>query len=192
MRLLILKLPKVFLVSCIILIFGLSSCIQPLIRPKQTQLQIRQFQTREYESTNTKMIMKAVLNVLQDEGFIVKNAVVDLGLITATKEYEADSGNNSFSSSIFLGGFGSRIGSNGFGFDSGMLNQPQGRRHTVIESSVNISEFGKTTRVRINFEKKLIDGREGVLEVSQIEDGLYYQDFFSKVDKGVFLQKEKL
>jgi len=30
------------------------------------------------------------------------------------------------------------------------------------------------------------------MKVDQIEDEKYYQDFFSKVSKGIFLQKEKL
>ena len=44
----------------------------------KTQLQTREFQTREYDTNDTKLVMKAVLNTLQDEGFVVKNAVVDL------------------------------------------------------------------------------------------------------------------
>ena len=36
------------------------------------------------------MVMKSLLNVLQDDGFIVKNASVDLGLISATKEINVE------------------------------------------------------------------------------------------------------
>ncbi len=52
----------------------------------KTQLQLREFQTRSYDTDDTEMIMKAMVNVLQDDGFAIQNANVDLGLITATKE----------------------------------------------------------------------------------------------------------
>jgi len=37
-----------------------------------------------------------------------------------------------------------------------------------------------------------LDNKGGIREVKQIEEEKYYQDFFSKVDKGIFIQKEKL
>jgi hypothetical protein len=55
-----------------------------------------------------------------------------------------------------------------------------------------VSEFGKLTRVRVNFEHKTVDERGGTLEVHQLDDPAFYQDFFSKVDKGIFLQRERL
>jgi len=53
-----------------------------------TQTQIREFQTRYYDTNDVKLVMKSVLNVLQDDGFIVKNAVPELGLLTANKEID--------------------------------------------------------------------------------------------------------
>ena len=40
----------------------------------QTQLQKRQYQTKQYSNVKKDVLMKAMLNVLQDEGFIVNNA----------------------------------------------------------------------------------------------------------------------
>jgi hypothetical protein len=56
--------------------------------PPKSQLQIRELQTRSYDTRNTKMVMKTMLNVLQDDGFIVKEANTELGLLTATKEID--------------------------------------------------------------------------------------------------------
>ena len=142
--------------------------------PQKTQLQIREFQTRSYDTNDTKMVMKAVLNTLQDEGFIVKNAVVELGLITATKEIDIESKSEAFFATLFAGAQATWI------------------KNSTIEASANISEFGPQTRVRVNFQIKTLDNKGGVREIKQIEDGQYYQDFFSKVDKGIFIQKEKL
>lgn len=144
------------------------------VTPGKTQLQMREFQTRIYETNDVKMVMKAMLNVLQDDGFIVKNANIELGLLTATKEVDVESKGEAFVAALFLGA------------------QARWKKNSIIESTVNVSEFGNQCRVRVNFQVKVMDNRGGVLEVKQIEDEKYYQDFFSKVDKGIFIQKEKL
>lgn len=164
---------KIWILSLMvsILVFG---CATTGVTPQKTQLQIREFQTRTYETNDTKMVMKAMLNVLQDDGFIVKTAVTDLGLLSAEKSIDVESKSESFWAKFWSG--------------------PQAiyKKASIIECTGNISEFGKQTRVRINFQAKLLDNRGGIVEVKQIEDEKYYQDFFSKVDKGIFIQKEKL
>jgi len=161
----------------LILISGLllSSCATTGgIVPQKTQLQIREFQTRRYDTNDTKMVMKAMLNVLQDEGFIVKNANLELGLLTATKEVDVENKGEAFWASFWLG------------------SQATWKKNSIIEASANISEFGTQTRVRINFQRKILDNKGAVLEVEQVEDEKFYQNFFSKVDKGIFIQKEDL
>ena len=165
-------------------------------KPQLTQLQIRELQTREYETTDTKMVIKAVLNVLQDDGFIVKNAVVDLGLITASKELEVEPVNPFPFGSIFPGDYSRRRGKrSGFdwGMGSGWGNQPViTSKNSIIEASANISAFNRVTRVRVNFQRKTVGNNGGTIAVFQIDDLEYYRDFFAKVDKGVFIQKERL
>lgn len=160
----------------LILIFGLFAfgCATTAVTPQMTQLQIREFQTRTYESNDTKMIMKAMLNVLQDDGFIVKNAVMDLGLLSAEKSVDIENPTEAGWAKFWWG------------------KQATFKKASIIECTGNISEFGKQTRVRINFQVKVLDNKGGIVEVKQIEDEKYYQDFFSKVDKGIFIQKEKL
>jgi len=137
-------------------------------------LEIRAIQTREYPTRSTTMVMKAVLNVLQDEGFIAKNAVPELGLITATKEIDLERENDRFWNT-FLGGRDARWPKN-----------------SVIEANANVSEFGDDTRVRITFQRKVFDNTGAVVSVQSIESAQYYQEFFSKVDKGIFIQKERI
>lgn len=167
-------------------------------KPPKSQLEIREFQTREYETRDTKMVMKAVLNTLQDDGYIVHNAVPDLGLITATKDVEVEHPGGAADSPLAMGlGIGLGVLSTGrhSGFGWGMGSGDDGRslpRSSSIEVSVNVSEFGPTVRVRANFQKRTTDGRGAVYEAHQIEEPKFYQDFFSKVDKGIFIQREKL
>lgn len=46
-------------------------------------------------------------------------------------------------------------------------------------------------RVRINFQRRLVDPR-GRVQVTQVTDAKGYQEFFAKLDKGLFLQREGL
>lgn len=158
----------------------------------RTQLEVRQDQTREYDTKDTGLVMKALLNVLQDEGFIVKNAVVELGLITASKELDVEPMRGSFLDGLTLGG--GLGGGRGFGFGLGSTHSNDGPRskNTIVEVSANVSAFGSRSRVRVNFQRKTVDNRGGTLEVRQVDERKFYQDFFSKVDKGIYLQNERL
>ena len=50
----------------------------------------------------------------------------------------------------------------------------------------------RSTRVRFNFQKKTYDNRGAVMEIVQVQDQKFYQEFLAKIDKGIFLAKEKL
>src|ERR1041384_4081139 len=63
--------------------------------PQKTALEIREMQTRSFATTDQKMVMKSLLNVLQDEGFMVKNANTELGLLTAEKDVQEGGGSSS-------------------------------------------------------------------------------------------------
>lgn len=158
----------------IIFVALFAGCITTGAPPAKTQLQIREIQTRTFETSDTKLVMKALINVLQDDGYSIKNADADLGFISATKETDIEN-----SSDIFWAKFGNKV-------------DAHWRKTSIIEATVNVTEFGKECRVRASFQEKILDNLGGTLSVKQIEDGKFYQDFFAKVDKGLFLQKEKL
>ena len=155
----------------------LSACASPPRVPPKTQLQIRQMQTRAYDTKDLKLVMKALLNVLQDDDYIVKQVNLDLGFLNATQE-------------IDLGG--SR-GNPGFFIDMfGLAYQPTWESNAIIDCTANVSDFGAQTRVRVNFQSKVLDNRGGIVQVHTIDDEKFYQQFFTKLDKAIFLQKEKL
>lgn len=159
---------------CIMFAFVLSACAFGGGKPAKSQLEIREFQTREFDTKNQKMVMKALINVLQDEGFIIKNADSELGFMTATKERDVES--------TFK-----------FNYNwNDPKSPPRYAKTESIDATANITELANKCRVRVTFSKKILDNFGGVMEVGQIDDEKFYQDFFSKVDKGIFLQKEKL
>ena len=164
-----------FKISLFLLICGVFfSCAPKNIQPPKTQLQIREFQTRAYDARDSKQVMKAVLGALLDEGFIIKNADTDLGFISASKEADVENSTEAFLAQVF-GGANARY-----------------RKSSIVEASANVTEFGPQTRVRMIFQMKILDNFALPVQTVQVEDEIYYRDFFAKVDKSLFIEKERL
>lgn len=171
------KILLILIVSCIALpVCAKNREAETIITP-MTQLEKRQFQTRSYESQDKALIMKAMLNVLQDEGFIVYNANPLLGFIYGVKDFDTADPNIDISKE--------------FGLSKGRLNL-NGIKVATIETTANITEYGKNMKVRVNFKRKLLNLYGNAQFIDDINDEKYYQEFFSKVDKAIFLQKQKI
>jgi len=168
----------ILVVSMSFLAFG---CVTTGVSPQKTQLEIREFQTREFDTKDFKMVMKALLNVLQDDGFIVKNADTELGLLQATKEVDVE--NESEKTTAIAQMYIPIVN---------MFGSGEWKKNQIIECSCNISGFGDQTRVRVNFQAKTMNNFGDVKSVQHVQDETFYQEFFSKVDKGIFIQKENL
>ena len=66
------------------------------------------------------------------------------------------------------------------------------KKNQIIESTANVSQFGKQVKVRMAFRLIAYDNRGDLITLGQINDEQFYQDFFAKVDKGIFIQKENI
>lgn len=172
------------------------ACAVPREPPK-TQLETREYQTRDFDTGDARLVMKAMLNVLQDEGYVVKNAVVDLGLITASREVDLSPNRSGEGGDDVLGALGSPTVI--FGGSGGILIGGGGgggggrwRKTEVVDCTSNVSEFGSQTRVRVSFQRKILDNRGATMKTEPVDDPAFYQTFFSKVDKAIFLQRERL
>jgi hypothetical protein len=143
-------------------------------KTEKTQLQIREFQTRTYSDVDSKTVMKAMLNVLQDDGFIVENAVPELGLLTATRELDVEDKGKAFWASFFAG------------------VHARWEKNSIVEASCNVSDIKDGCKVRVNFQQKLLDNRGGIVEINQVDEQEFYQIFFNKVSKSIFIQRQGL
>ena len=141
----------------------------------QTQLQKRQYQTRKYDNIKKPALMKAMLNVLQDEGYIVNNANPILGFISGSKEFSTNDKTINFEK---------EFGTKKSFFSGGTV--------AVIEATANVSEYGKEVRVRINFKRKLLNTYGNAQKIEEVTDEKFYQNFFSRVDKAIFIQNQNI
>lgn len=162
----------VYIATCTLFLF--TACTRPVQDPPMTQLQKREIQTREFDTNDTKFVMKSMMHVLQDDGFVIKNAVLDLGLLSAEKEINIEHKGEAFAAQLLMGA------------------QARWKKQEILEASANISEFGDKTRVRINFQRKIMDNFGCPKDVQSVLDDVIYQDFFSKVNKSIFIQQENI
>ena len=158
----------------IVFLLAFTACVQQPIKPPLSQLEIREMQTRSYEGKDLITAMKAVINALQDEGFIIKNADKDLGFIQATKESDIEDSSERIMFSIFAG------------------QEARWQKNVIIDCSANLTQQNKTTKVRTIFQRKIEDNMGNPSSVEQITSLSYYQQFFSKIDKSLFIEKQGL
>jgi hypothetical protein len=163
---------------CLVLAGALAlGCAALEAEIERSEQRAREAQTRVYETSDVKTVMKGILTALQDEGFVVKNANLELGLVAATKETD--------------------VGDDGsWAWLSGKTRQnekDQPRQKTeVLDCTANVSGSGNQSRVRVTFQRKVLDARGQVLTVAPVEDRSFYREFFAKVDKGMALQEGKM
>lgn len=74
-----------FLFLLLLLLAGCETTQERLLDSNENQLALRQMQTRSYDTSDQKFVLVSVINTLQDLGFVVESADVDLGTVTASK-----------------------------------------------------------------------------------------------------------
>lgn len=140
-----------------------------------TQLEKRQFQTKTYSAQDNILAMKSILNVLQDEGFIVYNVNSLLGYIYGVKDFDISDPNVDISKE--------------FGLTKSRLNY-NGVKVATLEVSINVTQYGEQSRIRANFKRKLFNEYGNAQMIEDIDDAEFYSEFYKKVDSAIALQKE--
>jgi len=76
------------IIMVLLISFPLAACVMPKaadVTGEQSQVEIRQMQTREYDTLNKQLTLRSAISTLQDLGFVIDNADLELGTITATR-----------------------------------------------------------------------------------------------------------
>lgn len=152
--------------------------------PPRAPLELRQAQSRTLETTDPRLVLKAALNVLQDQGFVIRSAEADLGLVTAVKEWRSRRPNQGLRVLKWVAAVPT--------YGASLLVPTGGTEFSSIEASVNVTPDGAGTRVRISLVSKVTKKDGTVRSVTPVEDPLAYQKLLAGLDKGVYLQKEGL
>jgi hypothetical protein len=154
------------------------------LRVPQAPLELRQAQSRTFETPDSRLVLKAALNVLQDQGFVIRQADAELGLVTAVTEWRSGQPNQGLRILKWVAALPTYGAS---------LLLPTGRTEfSAIEAVVNVTPEAPRTRVRISLVAKVTDGKGVVRRVSAVDDPHPYQRLLAGLDKAVFLEEEGL
>lgn len=74
---------------CSLALVGCTTTNQAVLGTTQSQVQLRNMQSRAFDTTNSSMVLRAVISTMQDLGFIIDKADADLGTITGTNYSQA-------------------------------------------------------------------------------------------------------
>ncbi len=152
----------------------LSACMKTS-STQLTQLQVHEFQTRTFDTTNANEVLTAIVEVFQGQGFMVKNVVPQVGLVSAIKEVNLEDSNPAFLRAVL-----------------GSINPAWGGKNSVVEATANVRTFNEQTKVRVTFQQKVMNNSGTLDTVSTIEDPQFYQFFFDEVGKSIFIEKQHM
>lgn len=161
--------------STAVLLTGCAKDERYIDTNKQTQLQIRQFQTRTFDAPAENDVVRALIDAFQDEGYIIKNAVPNVGLVVASKEKDVTDDFSAAMQMLFAG-------------DNARYD-----KHMIEEVTGNVTPYGKCKyKVRLVIQEKVSNNQGGVSKVGTIGDPTVYQRIFTKVDKALFLVRQNI
>ncbi len=163
---------------------GLSGCGQRVPREAlqltQESLMLRQLQTRRFDSKDEKALLAAGAGVLQDLGFTLDESETELGVIVASKDRSAVEA-------------GQVIGSIFLAVLTGTphpWDKKQKIRASLVTRSAGSDE--ESTLVRVTFQRIVWNTQEKISKTEPLNEPKFYQEFFARLSKSVFLNAHEL
>jgi hypothetical protein len=129
-------------VTLALAVAGCETSTKQVLATNASAVQLRSFQSRAFDTTDSEKTLRTVIATLQDLGFVIDKADADLGSVSATK----------------LSGYQLRI----------------------------------TVTVRPRGEKQLLVRANAQYMDKAVEDPKPYQDFFTSLEKSMFLTAQQV
>jgi len=200
------KLISIF-ITCIFLFSTCNIAFAKKAVETKSMFEIREVQTRLFDTPDTTQVAKAVINTLQDNGFIIQNIEPELGYVRAKKEVKLK---RTLKSRVVTYSLLEALDATCLGLSFGLNPSAawdmylQSMRikneiapHTVIfDSNIDIQPLGKKTKVRFSVIEKVLENGDGYTTVKSSPRKVVrhyepeiYQEFFNQLDKNLFLEK---
>lgn len=172
------KKPLCLLLATSLLVSGCANHIpKEALELKQESLQLRQLQTRSFETREEKKLLSSGASVLQDLGFSIDESESPLGVIVGSKDRDA----------VETGQVvGAVMVAVLFGVSTPIDNNQK------IRASLVTRPTDKKTNLRVTFQRVVWNTQGQVSRTESIEDPKIYQEFFEKLSKAVFLEAHEI
>jgi hypothetical protein len=166
------------LISCSLLLVGCAQQIpKEALQLKEDSMQLRQLQTRSFETTNEKNLLISSASVLQDLGFTIDESKTSLGVIVGSKDRDATEAGQVAGAVMMAVLFG--------------VSTPIDDKQKIRASLVTRPVGGKTN-LRVTFQRLVWNTHGQVSRSESIEDPKIYQEFYEKLSKAVFLEANQI
>ena len=160
-----------------ILILGsvVSACAsyKNLYVPDANYLERRNVETRVFDTTNTKSLLVASAQLLQDMGYTITESDTEIGVITASKMREKGTTAGKVAITVLAALNGK----------SAVYEDTQKFYVSIVNTKVN----NKQIKTRVTFARIIYDNRGQSVKVEKLDDTKLYTEFFDKLSQSVFL-----
>jgi hypothetical protein len=146
------------LITMVVVIAALSGCAAK--KPQLTSLELQSMQSREY-SAEKKIVFQSTLSVFQDLGYVIQQADLETGFITAKSPTKND------------------------------MVPFVGMSMTDTKATAFVEQIGTKSKVRLNFVASHETSNAYGMKSSQdtpVEDPLVYQNALTKIQEAVFIR----
>lgn len=169
------------LIGALALLGGCGGTPKPpaeALRLSKESLQDRQLQMRRYETDDEEKMLAASAALLQDLGFNLDESETRLGVISASKSRDAQE-TGQMVGRIFVAVF--------FG-----VNMPTDTVQKIFASVVTRPAGAKNIVVRVTFSRIVWNNQKHISKQERMNEPKYYQEFFDKLSKSVFLEANQI
>ena len=142
-------------------------------------LKLRHLQTRRFDSKDEKSLLAAGAGVLQDLGFTLDESETKLGVIVASKDRSAVE-TGQVISAILLAFLGVPM----------PIDKTQKIRASLITRPAGTNE--ESTLVRVTFQRIVWNHERIISKTEPLNEPEFYQEFFHRLSKAVFLDAHAL
>lgn len=153
----------------------ISACAtdKDLYIPDANYLERRNVETRIFDTANTKELLIASAQLLQDMDYTITESDTEIGVITATKDRNVMPTAGKVVLTVL----------------AALNNQPAvyEDKQKFYVSIVNTKLNGRQTKTRVTFARIVYDNLGKVAEIEKLDDPALYTEFFDKLGQSVFL-----
>ncbi len=169
------KLVYILFAGCLV-----SACVsyKNLYTLDSNYLERRNIETRLFDTANTKDLLVASAQVLQDMGYTITESDAEIGVITATKKQNVMPKAGKVLMTVL----------SAFNGKQEVYDDTQ----MFYVSIVNTKAGTKQTKTRVIFARIVYDNLGKISEVEKLDDTKLYTEFFDKLGQSLFLTKNNI
>lgn len=173
---------KPFLTALLCVSLITAGCAQTIpkeaLQLSQESFELRQLQTRAFQTTNEKKLLTAGAGVLQDLGYNIDESETKLGVIVGSKDRDATEAGQVAGAIAMAVLFGA--------------NMAVDKNQKIRASLITTPSSKNKTNLRITLQRVVWNTQGQVSKNESITEPEIYQDFFSKLSKAVFLEANEI